>query len=59
MKSAVELAQAGKHSEAKDKAKLATKLLDKAAVHGILPKKTAQRNISRLHARLHSLSAKA
>lgn len=59
MKAAVELAEAGKKDEAKAKAKLATKLLDKAAVHGILPKKAAQRNISRLHARLHTLSAKA
>lgn len=59
MKDAVELAQAGKIDEAKEKARQATRLLDKAAIHGTLPKKAAQRNISRLHARIHSISAKA
>ena len=52
IKSAVELSQAGKKDEAKEKARAATRLLDKAAVQGIMHKKTVQRTISRLHARL-------
>ena len=59
MKSALELATAGNKKEALDKAKLATKLLDKAAIHGVIHKKNAQRSISRLHARINTLTAKA
>ncbi len=58
IKSALELAKAGKTAEAKEKAKAATRLLDKAAIHGVLHKKTAQRNISRLHLQINALSPK-
>lgn len=59
MKTALELAASGKTAEAKEKAKLATKMLDKAAIHGVLHRKAAQRNISRLHTKINSLTAKA
>lgn len=48
LKKALSLAEAGKVEEAKAAAKLATKLLDKAAVHGVVHKKNAARRISRL-----------
>lgn len=48
IKSSLELATAGKIKEAKEQLKVASKLLDKAAVHGIIHKKNAQRKISRL-----------
>ncbi len=57
IRSAVELSQAGKTAEAKEKARAATRLLDKAAVHGVMHKKTAQRTISRLNARVNSAPA--
>ena len=58
IKNAVTLAESGKTDEAKAKAREATRLLDKAAVHGTLHKKNAQRTISRLNARIHALGAK-
>lgn len=59
MKSALALAKSGKTEEAKAAARAATRLLDKAAVHGVLHKKNAQRNISRLTMRINSLTASA
>jgi small subunit ribosomal protein S20 len=47
------LLQAGEVEAAKKEAKLATKLIDKAAIHGVLHKKTAARTISRLHQRVN------
>jgi small subunit ribosomal protein S20 len=57
MKNALVLAKSGKADEAKAQAQAATRLIDKAAVHGILHKKNAQRNISRLNARVNALVA--
>ena len=59
MKNALTSAQAGKKEEAKEQARAATKLLDKAAVHGVLHKKTAQRKISRLNSAVNKLTASA
>jgi small subunit ribosomal protein S20 len=50
------LAQGGDLEAAKKQASLATKLLDKAAIHGVLHKKTAARTISRLSQKLSSAS---
>lgn len=58
IKNAVALAESGKTEEAKEKARQATRLLDKAAVQGTLHKKNVQRTISRVNARIHALSAK-
>ncbi|MDD2942696.1 MAG: 30S ribosomal protein S20 [bacterium] len=38
-------------------ARKAESLLDKAAIHGVIHKKTAQRTISRLQKRVNSISA--
>ena len=54
IKDALELAASGKKAEAKEKARAATRLLDKAAIHGIMHKKTAQRTISRMHVRINA-----
>ena len=58
VKDTLELAQKGDKKAAAEKLREATRLLDKAAIHGIYHKKTAQRHISRLSARVHQLSAK-
>ena len=52
IKDTLALEAEGKVEEAKEKAKLATKLLDKAAIHGIIHKKNAQRRISRLNSKI-------
>ncbi len=57
LKKALSLAEAGKVDEAKVQAKLATKLLDKAAIHGVLHKKNAARRISRLNSHIQAAGA--
>ena len=52
IKRAVQQAQSGSLKEAKETARFATRLLDKARVHGVIHKKNAIRNISRLHSKL-------
>ena len=49
VKTAIQYAKTGKAEEAMLEAKKATSLLDKAVVHGVIHKNTAQRTISRLH----------
>lgn len=58
IKSTLELVATGKTTEAKTQAQLASKLLDKAAVHGIVHKKNAQRRISRLNQAVSKAAAK-
>lgn len=58
IKNSLALAESGKVEEAKAQAKVATKLLDKAAIHGIIHKKNAQRKISRLNSKISSSQAK-
>lgn len=57
VKSAVNVAEAGNAEDAKEKTQAATRLLDKAARHGIVHKKNAARKISRLQKRINSLLA--
>ncbi len=57
VKNALTLAQSGDSAGAKVAARAATRLLDKAAVHGVIHKKTAQRQISRLDIRIAQLAA--
>lgn len=57
IKTTLELAGANKTTETKAHARLATKLLDKAAVHGIVHKKNAQRRISRLAKAINKTAA--
>ena len=57
LKQTTTLAQAGKQAEAKEAAKAATTLLDKAAIHGIIHKKTAARKISRLQKKLNRIAS--
>ncbi len=59
IKGALVAAKGGQPDEAKAKARLATRLLDKAAVHGVMHKKTAQRTISRLNIRVNVLTSAA
>lgn len=60
IKKAVELTTEKKFAEAEKSAKLAMKLLDKAANKSLVHKKNASRRISRLFARIHAAkSAKA
>ena len=54
VKSVLALAGEGKSEEAKGAARQATKLIDKAAVHGIIHKNNAARKISRLQRRLNA-----
>lgn len=56
IKKATTLAAAGDAQPAKSAAVDAISLLDKAAIHGIIHKKTAARKISRLQKRLNKLS---
>lgn len=58
LKKALTLAEAGKVEEARAAAKVATKLLDKAAVHGVLHKKNAARRIGRLASRIENAGKK-
>ncbi len=55
IKRAVQLAQSGAIKEAKEAAKSATRLLDKAHIQGVLHRKNASRNISRLHLKIATL----
>lgn len=48
------LLASGDKTAAAEQAKLATRLFDKAAIHGILHKKNAARSISRLHSKLNT-----
>ena len=57
VKEALKLAKTGKREEALSEAKKATSLIDKAVVHGVLHKNTAQRTISRLHKNISTLSS--
>lgn len=57
VKDAITLAQSGDAKAAKEATRTAIRLLDKAAVHGVLHKKTAQRQISRLDIRIAQLTA--
>ena len=57
VKEALALAQSGDAKGAKEATRAAVRLLDKAAVHGVLHKKTAQRQISRLDVRIAQLTA--
>jgi len=57
VKTALQLAKTGKQSEALSEAKKATSLIDKAVVHGVLHKNSAQRTISRLHRNIATLSS--
>ena len=54
IKEAIRLAQAGEKDAALARAKVATKLLDKAVVQGVLHKNNAARRISRLHITINS-----
>ncbi len=56
IKKTVELIVAGDLAAANSHAKLATKMFDKAAIHGILHKKTAARSISRLYQKINQAS---
>ena len=56
VKTALQLAKTGKRQEALTEAKKATSLIDKAVIHGVFHKNTAQRTISRLHRNISSLS---
>ena len=58
IKSALQHAEAGEAEQAKSQANLAMKLIDKAAIHGVLHKNNAQRRISRLQKRVGSLLSK-
>ena len=51
-----QLLGAGDKVAATEQAKLTTKLLDKAAVHGILHKKNAARTISRVYQKINSIN---
>lgn len=57
IKDAVSLAESGDAKGAKEKARVATRLLDKAAIHGLVHKKNAMRRISRLNARIKALES--
>lgn len=57
VKNAITLAQSGDAKGAKEATRAAVRLLDKAAVHGVMHKKTAQRQISRLDTRVAQLTA--
>lgn len=59
IKKAVTLAQTGKATEASETARVATKLLDKAANKGLVHKSNAKRTISRLNARIASIKTAA
>ena len=54
VKKLAQLIETGDHEAAKAHAKFTTKLFDKAAVHGILHKKSAARSISRMQTKLNS-----
>jgi small subunit ribosomal protein S20 len=54
LKKVTQLLESGDKEAAAAHARLATKLFDKAAVHGVLHKKNAARSISRLQARLNA-----
>jgi len=54
VKSALEASTQGDSETALAKAKIATTLLDKAVVHGVLHKNNAARRISRLHRLINS-----
>lgn len=56
IKKVVQLLDAGDKEGAKAQAQLATKLLDKAAIHGVLHKKNAARTISRVHQKINAAS---
>jgi small subunit ribosomal protein S20 len=47
------LLESGDIEAAKKEANTATKLIDKAAIHGVFHKRTAARTISRLHQRVN------
>lgn len=47
----------GDKSKAEEGLKLSTKLLDKAAIHGVLHRKNASRRVSRLTKKVNALSA--
>jgi small subunit ribosomal protein S20 len=53
------LIQSGDLEGAKKQASVATRLIDKASIHGVLHKKTAARTISRLHQRVNSAATAA
>lgn len=53
------LIQGGDLDGAKKQAGIATRLLDKAAIHGVLHKKTAARTISRLQQKLNKSEVSA
>jgi len=59
VKKTIELIAAGDMTAATTQAKATNKLFDKAAVHGILHKKTAARSISRLYQKLSQASQAA
>lgn len=54
VKRVVELAESGKDEAAAEQLREATKLLDKAAIHGVLHKNNARRKISRLQKKVNS-----
>lgn len=53
VKKTMELASKGDKAAAAEAAKVATRLFDKAVVHGVLHKNTASRKVSRLHCALN------
>ena len=55
VKKVAQLLAAGDKEAAAAQIKITTRLFDKAAVHGILHKKSAARSISRLHQRANSV----
>ncbi len=59
VKKTVELIASGDIVAAKAQAKLTNRLFDKAAIHGILHKKTAARSISRLYLKINQAGQSA
>jgi small subunit ribosomal protein S20 len=52
IKNALALSASGDNQKALEQTRIATKLLDKAAIHGLLHKNNALRRISRINAKI-------
>lgn len=59
VKNALVLAKSGKKEEAVKEVRNVNKLLDKAAVHGVLHKNSVRRTISRVTVRVNDILAKS
>ncbi len=57
IKKCLQLLEKGDVTAASTQARLANKLLDKAAIHGVLHKKTASRTVSRLFSKISTKEA--